>query len=268
MDSKKCSKCHTSKPLDEFYNDLGTGDGKTTHCKECRKQAANDYRTRKRAASPSPSLGNSASFSIYLLESKLSWYVGSAFNRSTPQSRLVRHKKGTGGARLLKEAMESGELFSLAILETSFGLRRDACSVEEQWIHKFLSQDARQCLNSNLYPSQSAGWGWTDEMRQTASERLLGKPRPDVSAALRGKEPWNKGKIGIYSEETLAKMSAATTIQMLDENTRQRLSDNAQQSYVMGLRLKYKCAECKMVSYAGPLGHHQSRTGHQGRELA
>jgi len=41
--TKTCSKCHKTKPLDEFYNHKKTRDGKTTECKECSKKYQRKY---------------------------------------------------------------------------------------------------------------------------------------------------------------------------------------------------------------------------------
>lgn len=35
FDSKRCSKCHTVKPLSEFHVDRGKRDGHVTQCKQC-----------------------------------------------------------------------------------------------------------------------------------------------------------------------------------------------------------------------------------------
>ena len=34
---KKCTKCNINKPLDCFNNDKSKKDGKTSHCKDCKK---------------------------------------------------------------------------------------------------------------------------------------------------------------------------------------------------------------------------------------
>ena len=40
---KTCKKCNSTKPIDDFYNDKNSKDGKTAECKECRKAAERSY---------------------------------------------------------------------------------------------------------------------------------------------------------------------------------------------------------------------------------
>ena len=40
---KKCSKCKTSKPISEFWNDRRRADGKLPSCKSCRKAELKKY---------------------------------------------------------------------------------------------------------------------------------------------------------------------------------------------------------------------------------
>ena len=41
---KHCNKCNTTKPLDDFYLDRSSPDGKTSHCKACKIEYARRYR--------------------------------------------------------------------------------------------------------------------------------------------------------------------------------------------------------------------------------
>lgn len=41
---KKCSKCHETKPLDEFHNNKNLKNGKACYCKECKKEENEKYR--------------------------------------------------------------------------------------------------------------------------------------------------------------------------------------------------------------------------------
>lgn len=40
---KKCSKCNKTKPLDEFYNESKSKDGKGRYCKDCNKKRGEYY---------------------------------------------------------------------------------------------------------------------------------------------------------------------------------------------------------------------------------
>jgi 5-methylcytosine-specific restriction endonuclease McrA len=40
---KTCSRCKAEKPLDEFHNNKGSKDGKTTRCKPCAIDAAREW---------------------------------------------------------------------------------------------------------------------------------------------------------------------------------------------------------------------------------
>ena len=42
--NKTCTKCHKTKPLDEFHNDKSRKDGKQRFCKECKKEVDKKYR--------------------------------------------------------------------------------------------------------------------------------------------------------------------------------------------------------------------------------
>ena len=42
--SKTCTKCHETKPLDEFYNRKISKDNKSSHCKECDYELCRKYR--------------------------------------------------------------------------------------------------------------------------------------------------------------------------------------------------------------------------------
>lgn len=53
-----------------------------------------------------------------------------------------------------------------------------------------------------------------------------GKKCPQISEALMGRIVWNKGKTGIYSKETLKKMSKARMGKKLSEETKKKLSES------------------------------------------
>lgn len=91
-------------------------------------------------------------------------------------------------------------------------------------------------------PSTFKGKHFTDEQRKLISERVKeafanGKGqnidrhsywteenRKKKSEQMKGKIPWNKGKHGIYSEETLEKLRNAAKNQICSEETRKKMS--------------------------------------------
>ena len=91
-------------------------------------------------------------------------------------------------------------------------------------------------------PSTFKGKHFTDEQRKLISERVKeafanGKGqnidrhsywtlenRKKKSEQMKGKTPWNKGKHGIYSEETLEKLRNAAKNQICTEETRKKMS--------------------------------------------
>ncbi len=128
------------------------------------------------------------SFSIYVMESIESWYVGSAWNKTTPHDRYVKHHNGSGGARLLWDAIQAGEIFTQTIIESGVAESQQmACDLEELWIHKYLTNDSRACLNINLYPSKQHGWAGSAESVRKIGDALRGRRAPWVSEALTGR---------------------------------------------------------------------------------
>lgn len=49
---KTCSKCKTTKPIDEFYTTPGSNDGHHSWCKECNRNQVRERRARERALRP------------------------------------------------------------------------------------------------------------------------------------------------------------------------------------------------------------------------
>lgn len=126
-------------------------------------------------------------FSIYIISNDKSYYIGSAWNKTTSKSRFVKHLSGNGGARLLFEAMKTDDTFSQEVLESGVGeTQQTAYEAEEKWIQQYLVNDIRQCLNINLHPSKQHGWAGSSESVAKIAEALRGRKAPWVTRALSG----------------------------------------------------------------------------------
>lgn len=85
---------------------------------------------------------------------------------------------------------------------------------------KHFTNEQRELISKRVKEAFANGKGqnidrhsyWTDEKREEKSQQM------------KGKEPWNKGKHGIYSEETLEKLRNAAKNQICTEETRKKMS--------------------------------------------
>ena len=87
--------------------------------------------------------------------------------------------------------------------------------MSEAHLGKPLTEEHRRNLSESRRGEKNHNYGrkFTPEMRRKMSEAALGRA------------PWNKGKTGIYSPETLEKMSLAKLGKPLSEETRRKLSE-------------------------------------------
>lgn len=53
-ETKRCTKCGETKPLDEFHNDRASADGRTAWCKSCNLATVAARRAKKVPAAPRP----------------------------------------------------------------------------------------------------------------------------------------------------------------------------------------------------------------------
>lgn len=70
----------------------------------------------------------------------------------------------------------------------------------------------------------------TRQKMSISQKNIIRSPLSDatkkkISESKKGNIPWNKGKTGIYSQETLEKMSAASTGRVFSPESRQKMSD-------------------------------------------
>lgn len=142
-------------------------------------------------------------WSVYVMESDQSWYVGSAWNNTTPEDRYTKHHEGTGRARLLWDAIQSGDVFTQTILESGMGeIHSEALEVEERWIHKYLVDDPRLCLNMNLYPTRlDVGWRWADDERSEKLRAILSeKAKAQMDAQWERKRDETGKELGYFGK--------------------------------------------------------------------
>ena len=88
---------------------------------------------------------------------------------------------------------------------------------------------------------------WQDRVAWQALSGMIGKEeiiRQINSEAHKGKIPWNKGKTGIYSEESRKKMSETHTGKTLSEETKRKLSE-AGKGKKLSEEIKRKISESK-----------------------
>lgn len=131
-------------------------------------------------------------YRIYHKESGLS-YIGKTVN---PESRIRDHLNGKGKSPRLTYAINKHgkDAFGFEILESEIP-QEHLTEMEMLYIYFYNSK------SPNGYNLTDGGDGVvnpSDEVRKHISERQIGRV------------PWNKGKTGIYSDETLKKMSKAS----------------------------------------------------------
>ena len=211
-------------------------------------------------------------FSIYLMDSADFWYVGSAWNKTTPEMRRTKHLGGRGGASKLWEQIQNGVEFNFLVLDTGDALDvHGAYVAEEEWIGKFLASDPRGCLNVNLFPSQRRGWAESPESIEKRAqnnrgranpknaERLLGKPRPDLVKAWA--RPGHKKERGLAISAGMAAMSPEAVAIMRAKQSAAAKNRTDRPKKVTHFR---QCGECDMVTNHISLGRHQKASHHKG----
>lgn len=97
---------------------------------------------------------------------------------------------------------------------------------KETWMKgKHFTEEQRKMISERVKEAFANGKGqnidrksyWTEEKRKEKSEQMKEK--------MKGKIPWNKGKHGIYSEETLNKLRTALKNRMCSEEARKKMSE-------------------------------------------
>ena len=99
---------------------------------------------------------------------------------------------------------------------------------------KIISEETRKKLSESLrkfyetHESKSKGTHHTEETKKKLSEHFKGRPNPKnrgENNGMYGKEPWNKGKTNVYSEEQLKRMSEAQKGHHHTEEARRKIAE-------------------------------------------
>lgn len=139
-------------------------------------------------------------------------------NKCSPEEDLwVNYYTSSNIVKLFRE--EHGEP-DIIVIDKTFDSREEASKYESNFLKH------NDCVYSDEWLN-AANWPIIDNRSEkngmygkTHSE----KTRQKMSAIHKGKTPWNKGKKGIYSEETLQKISTARTGTKTSPETLQKLS--------------------------------------------
>ena len=231
-------------------------------------------------------------YSIYLIESKEHWYVGSASGKkSSAAKRLTEHLGGYGGApKLWAKVQEIGkESFTQTILEIREG---DPLEAEQRWYDEYVANDPRKTLNM-CRPGTGGMLGrhhseetklkihlaqinrtvepWTEEHKNNHREVLLGnqhllghKHSEETKAKISNAGIGNTHRLGhVMSEEAKAKISMSLIGNtrclgvMASEESRQKMRDFQLSNQAI------ECQDCEMHSGAGAMGNHFKASGHR-----
>lgn len=120
------------------------------------------------------------------------WYIGQTVE---PQMRFYRHIKSL--------VHKDNNYFHRALRK--YGLENFVyCILEENVLRENLNMKEQEWIE--YYDSFYNGYNMTTGGGQTIFSE---ESRRKLSNSLKGRDVWNKGKTGIYSEETIQKMSIA-----------------------------------------------------------
>lgn len=101
---KACTKCGETKPLEEFYRNSRSADGRHPQCKACRSAALVEYRKRERDAV------NARKRAVYASSPEAQREWNRAWRAANPAARRLQHQRRRA---LLSEAAE-GSAFTAA----------------------------------------------------------------------------------------------------------------------------------------------------------
>ena len=123
-----------------------------------------------------------------------------------------------GSGELLYRAIEKYGIdnFEKTILEVCETLEQ--VSFLEKLYIKFYRLSGK--CKYNIHDGGFGGWDYVN--KNGLNRYKSDDARKNMSKARKGKEPWNKGKSGIYSEETLHKIRMANTGKKQSEETKEK----------------------------------------------
>lgn len=183
-----------------------------------------------------------AAWEVYELwsEDEAYVYVGSAWKKPAAH-RFKLHLQGRGGAPALRDAMQSGIVFSQRVLMTGFGVQQDALDAEQTALDRVLELTTVKVLNLNIYPA-SQGYAKSPAVRekmQSSAQKNWSDPsfREEALAALeRGKatdEAKSNRSAGqksrVRTEEELARLRTLTLGKKHTDEASERHADAARE---------------------------------------
>lgn len=206
-------------------------------------------------------------YEIYLITAPGYWYVGSASGKSSASKRFRQHLTGVkSGARMLSLKIKElgSDAFRQTVVERGVG---DPIQAEQNWYDFYLSHDARQTLNGRR-PGKWDGFMLGREITPEHRAKLsaAAKLRPGIPHT-----PEAKAKMSAFqkgrpkSPEHAAAVGRSHRGKVVSLETRRNMSLALQGKIPAQNFLRYKCAECDLITAPGPLGRHQKAIEHSGR---
>lgn len=168
---------------------------------------------------------------IYKLQNKINGkiYIGKTIKEV--EQRIAEHlsTKSIIGNALRKYGLQSFDIFIMDLADDNEILNEK----ERYWIKTL------NCKVPNGYNLTDGGDGLTNPLQETKdkiSEKLRGKKLSfDHIEKLKGRVPWNKGKINVYSESTLEKIRLARKQQkvygMMNKNHSKESNEKNRQTH-------------------------------------
>jgi len=105
--------------------------------------------------------------------------------------------------------------------ETIDKIKKSQSGENAYWYGKSLSKEHKEKIRINTQLAYEK-----DSVKQNFIESMRSKDvRDKISKSLKGKEPWNKGKTDVYTDEQIKKMSESAKNRNINEETEQKRRD-------------------------------------------